>query len=201
MIEPIVIDNFLPELYHKSIYQLLTTHEIPWSFFNYSVSNYSLDYYQIKENQYKEHIQFRHMFTNTEGKQSEYFKYIVPLLLEFEKRTNLKIRNTVRIKSNLLMSQEGTKLQFPHYDDEYNAPDGAIRKTLLYYVNDSDGDTVMYNERYDGKYIDQLSVEKTVSPKKNRAIIFDSNQMHSGCCPEKSVYRIVVNCILECLEI
>ena len=41
----------------------------------------------------------------------------------------------------------------------------------------------------------ELTVQQRVSPKKGRAIIFDSHQIHSGQVPENNDYRIVINCI------
>ena len=37
--EPVVIDDFLPEVYQDSIYNLLTGSEFPWIFHDYSVND------------------------------------------------------------------------------------------------------------------------------------------------------------------
>ena len=62
-------------------------------------------------------------------------------------------------------------------------------KTLLYYVNDSDGDTLFFDN--------DLNITKRVTPKKNRAILFDSNMLHAGANPIKNETRIVINIIFK----
>jgi hypothetical protein len=54
----------------------------------------------------------------------------------------------------------------------------------LYYVNDSDGDTIFYN--------DNGSILKKVSPKKGRIALFDGSIKHSAGQPTKNE-RIVIN--------
>ena len=199
--QPVVIDNFLPPMYEESIFNLVTGSEFPWIFNNYSVSRDPLtNFYHIDE-PYKEHIQFRHIFVYNGVIKSEWFKYLTPLLARFEQVTGKKIKSYYRIKANLLMPQTGITTQQPHVDNmmEYTLDSLEVKErvTLLYYVNDSDGDTVMYNEHYTGEPLGLLTKQQTVSPVKNRAVIFDSNQLHAGCCPKQTDYRMVINIVLE----
>jgi len=48
---------------------------------------------------------------------------------------------------------------------------------VLYYVNDSDGDTVFFNK--------QNEIVKSVSPKKGRVVAFDGSIYHGGGIPKK----------------
>jgi len=200
MEEPIIIDNFLPDVYQKSIFELLTGPEFPWTFHNYSVSNEPLTEYWHIDEPYKEHIQFRHIFADDNTVHSEYFKYVKSLLVAFEIQYGKKIKSFRRLKSNLLLPQKGTTTQQPHVDGMQlinGVRDSIGKKTLLYYVNDSDGETVLYNEYFVDKPIGLLTKQQSVPPKKGRAVIFDSNQLHAGCCPVMSDYRIVLNFVLE----
>ena len=80
----------------------------------------------------------------------------------------------------------GTKvLHPPHVDIE-----GQKNITTIYYVSDSDGETVVYNERERCK---EYTVMETVTPKKNRLIIFDGEQYHTGHSPMKHKNRILIN--------
>jgi hypothetical protein len=194
--EPIVIDDFIPELYQKSIFDLLTGQEFPWTFHNYSVSEYPIEDFYTSEKT-KEHIQLRHVFVNDGIIMSNFFQFIVPLAGEFQKHTGIPNLNIQRIKSNLLIPQEGIKLQPPHTDGVYEetASNSCInRKTLLYYVNDADGDTIFYDKHFTGVYLGKVEPIMRVSPKRGRAVIFDSNHVHSGTCPTED-YRMVVNCV------
>ena len=103
--------------------------------------------------------------------------------LDFEK-VNYQV---YRIKSNLMFNVSGYKKTNyqPIHLDKITEGD----KSLLYYVNDSDGDTLFFDN--------DLNVIKRVSPKKNTAILFDSNILHAGSNPIKSKKRIVINTIFK----
>ena len=67
---------------------------------------------------------------------------------------------------------------------------------VLYYVCDSDGDTIIYNERQknaEGKY----TIRKRVTPKQGRCVIFDGGLYHTACQPINSGIRCIVNYDLE----
>jgi hypothetical protein len=179
---------------------LLTGPEFFWTFNNYSVSQTPLTEYFYTEEPIKEHIQFRHVFTDGYEIKSEQFKYIKSLIVSFEMNTGLKVKKFSRIKANLLMPQKGPTAQQPHVDgigEIDGVPECIGKKTLLYYVNDSDGDTVLYDKYFTKEKIGLVKKIQSVSPKKGRAVIFDSNQVHAGCCPTTSDCRIVVNCVFE----
>jgi len=190
--EPTIIDDFIPIAYQDSILGMLTGHEFPWNIHPYSVSRAPItDYYTDVPT--KDHIQFRHMFMEDDVSHSKFCEYMKPLTMCFENIYG-SIETRQRIKANLLMKQDGPHLQHPHSDI---GGVGTNSKTLLYYVNDSDGDTVLYNEYYYESTIGLLTRQQTISPKKGRAVIFDSHQIHSACCPAISDYRIVINMILS----
>ena len=56
---------------------------------------------------------------------------------------------------------------------------------LIYYVNDSDGDTIFFDENE--------NEIKRVTPKRGRYALFNGNILHAGSNPIKSNYRIIIN--------
>lgn len=71
----------------------------------------------------------------------------------------------------------------------------SYAKTLIYYVNDSDGDTFLFKNRYqDGKHPGKLEVVDRYTPKKGSAVLFDSTQYHASSPPTKGK-RFVINFI------
>ncbi len=71
----------------------------------------------------------------------------------------------------------------------------------MYYVDDSDGDTIILNKKYNGEfqedvYLDNNSIMKRVSPKKGRLVIFDGAHYRTAEQP-KSSKRCVINFNLE----
>lgn len=201
--EPIVIDDFIPKEYQDSIERLLTSSEFSWEFHDYSVvDEYGAfdDLYQMTE-PYQEHIQMRHIFVREDEIKCQNFQYIAPLLDGFMRNTGLSIMGMFRIKSNLLIAQPGVQTQLAHADGMIVEEDGTFssvnKKTLLYYVNDSDGDTIFYDKCLYKDPVGEIKRLTSVSPKKGRAIIFDSNHLHGGSCPKESKYRMVINCIFS----
>jgi hypothetical protein len=77
-------------------------------------------------------------------------------------------------------------------------------RTALFYFNDSDGDTIVYNERFDPDYgpdtnsfykekITHLTQLTAVTPKANRLFIFDGLHYHTGTTPTTVPRRVVMN--------
>jgi hypothetical protein len=161
----------------------------------------SLSPYYHTDEPTKEHLQFRHVFVKENKAVSDFDQYIDCLRIGFQQITGSSINYTDRIKANLLVSDFfGPNLQPPHVDgmvEKDGIYNSVGKKTLLYYVNDSDGDTVLYNEYFTGEPVGKVTVQQTVSPKKGRAIIFDSNQIHSGTCPAINDIRMVINCVFD----
>jgi hypothetical protein len=201
-VDPVIIDDFLPEVYVDSIYKLMGGTEITWGFNKYSTSgDPDLDKFFYAPEPTAEHLQFRHIFIDDNKIKSPHLQYIAPLIACYENHFG-KIKSTQRIKSNLLVPQSGPALQRPHADDMEDASFNSTgyignRKTLLYYVNNSDGETVLYNEHYNGSPVGELTVQQRIKPVKGRAVIFDSNQIHSACLPIDKRYRIVINCVFQ----
>jgi hypothetical protein len=111
-----------------------------------------------------------------------------------QKVTEIKFNHEVRVKYNVLVrNPESTPSNYngPHHD----AVSGAY--SIVYYCNDSDGDTFLFNEFYDGKNPDKLTIAKRISPKKNRCVIFESNRMHASSSPVYSKDRRVINFVID----
>lgn len=97
-----------------------------------------------------------------------------------------------RVKFNLLLKQNfGEHYNQPHIDTP------APTYSMVYYLNDSDGDTVLFNEKYSPEQKDpiKLTVMERITPKKNRAVVFESNRYHASCNPSISENRFVINWI------
>ena len=69
---------------------------------------------------------------------------------------------------------------------------------MLYYVCDSDGDTIIYNE----KMISEkgFTVQKKVTPKQGRVVLFDGALYHTAQQPNHNL-RCVVNYDLRDLSV
>ena len=79
-----------------------------------------------------------------------------------------------------------SEVDSPHVDI-----DNFRHFVVLYYVCDSDGDTIIYNEKQYG--LEKYTEKHRVSPKQGRCVIFDGTQMHTAEQPINSNIRCVVN--------
>lgn len=96
-----------------------------------------------------------------------------------------------RIKHNILLQQKDAPefhYNIPHQDAERGC------YSMVYYLDDSDGDTFLFNEYYEhGKLPEKLTVAHRVSPKRNRAVIFESDRYHASSNPRINKDRFVIN--------
>lgn len=70
---------------------------------------------------------------------------------------------------------------------------------VLYYVNDTDGDTFIFDKFADLDNLksptlneNEANITKRVSPKKGRALVFDGRRYHSSSAPTKNI-RCIIN--------
>ena len=91
----------------------------------------------------------------------------------------------VPLEQRFIKEHNGVHIDLP--EDHY---------ACVYYVNDSDGDTIIYEQnRYDtecGSQNVQLKEHKRVTPKKGRVVIFDGARFHCSSQPRNN-YRCIIN--------
>lgn len=112
------------------------------------------------------------------------------IIRKFTKKHGIEFDGFKRLKLNIMTpTVEGTqKTLYPHID--YNEP----HYIFLYYPSDSDGDTIIYNERHEtGFATPSVTVNKRISPKKGAAFIVDGRHFHSITTPAEHPFRGVVN--------
>jgi hypothetical protein len=97
-----------------------------------------------------------------------------------QEKLNLKTKSILRIKANLMTKQDSNIEESKHTDCEFEN-----YKSLLFYLNDSDGDTLF------------LDTKTKVSPKENRAVLFDSKLNHTSTAPINHKRRVVLNFVVE----
>tara|TARA_R110002012_G_scaffold110962_1_gene255758 strand:- start:1376 stop:1966 length:591 start_codon:yes stop_codon:yes gene_type:complete len=179
----IVIDDFINESYQNDIEMFLLNSEFQWYF--YPTTSDNTDSLNL-DNHY-EGPQFVHIFFDYYLKEnSPHLNKILNVLQGLYEKTNIGEIKLLRVKSNLqLMRSKNTEKNFtkPHKDiDEKHI-------VLLYYVNDNDGKTFLFN--------DDFSIKDTITPKKGRTLIFDGNLIHASSHPISYETRLVINYDLE----
>lgn len=199
MTETQIIENIIPESFQDDIkYELLGSGYFPW-YFNPSTVDSSKQYSYPGIGAMANAIdspQFYHLLVNRETgiSPSPYFNLVKPILYFLEKEVGIKAIEITRIKANLLMQFNSGLggIHHPHIDQEL-----PNTKTLIYYVDDSDGDTYTYNEYFDGTKQSNFTVEKQITPKKGTAVLLDTMRYHSSSLPKETETRCVINIVFK----
>lgn len=173
-----VIDNFIPLQYQKELLDVISSRQFLWTYQPCTIDGY------VPINNDINDVPFLGRRINNN---SELFPLIKPLVYFFMEHTGLNA-SIYRTKINCILPKNDTRKHPPHAD--------ATMKnmhTLLYYVNDSDGETMIFNE-FDDK--NGLTICDTVTPKMGRAVIFPSSQFHCGNNPTVD-RRFSINIVLN----
>lgn len=183
------ITNLIPESYSNFLLNEFENN-VNWMF-TPSASNVGENYDSSDPN-IRDSTQFVHAIHGYNNSMSPLFQSVVPIVWFFEKETGIKIKNILRIKANCLV-RDGT-------DQKYNPPHVDVVEpgyiSLVYYINDSDGDTVLFDKVISQGHNNLTPIER-VTPRKGSLFMFPSNQLHASSCPIHNKQRLVINFILE----
>ena len=191
-----VIDDFISEEYLNQIQSFLTSEKVPWFYQN------NLTFCDDKSPQLASHgFQFNlvtpdnpNVFRDNEVV-GEGVRLLKPLVLSIKDKVNCfaepKVTNILKCRLDFTTYVNKNIRHAPHTDLD----DPHI--TTIFYVMDSDGDTLFYNtpvtdpsannKTYRGRVVER------VSPKANRLIIFNGSIVHTGHSPRKHDIRILLN--------
>ena len=184
----LVFDDIIDLEYQEKIKKVLLSdyeykgYEFPW-YFTQDVTN------PLNSNTQKRSA-FYHGYVVTDddtiGTIDSVFHYLfVPLIdnscskIGKQDVTIIKGRSFLQLPINF----KGEREDLPHVDivgDHF---------VMLYYVCDSDGDTIIYNEQ---EKSNNYTVQKRITPKQGRVVLFDGSYYHTAEQPLNNI-RCVVN--------
>lgn len=181
----IVDDDFLPK---KIVQDLKHLQGVPFLYHKSSCYPNEFDYSLMNARGcVHDHPQFVHVLYSDGKKHSENFEPVVsPILKYFFDKHNISEKTLVRAKVNMTakcFKNSRTTPHVDHYEDH---------SVMIYYANDSDGDTIIYKQKYGEKRL-WLTPYKRVSPKAGRCVFFNGLHYHSASLPKKTDNRCVVN--------
>lgn len=172
-----VLDNVISDKYSMFLFDKMGS--LPWTFVpnlsyghasDYSTAGFSHTFFLHKDYKY-----------NSDGTsiQTPEYNYIIPLLLDAFEKFDLGagVESVFRSRARLTLNREVSCVEDKHID--YNFP----HLVLLYYINNTDGDTVLY----EGDRI----VER-IQPRRRRCVLFDGTITHASSSSTLSP-RIVLN--------
>ena len=129
-----------------------------------------------------------HIASFNKNRISDIHDFGVDILNTFAKKHGIEVKQILRIKANILnKTDKQDHIHPPHVD--MTTP----HMVLLYYVNDSDGDTIIFHQKHSSDQDPVLTVNRSISPKAGSAIMFDGLTYHSSSSPQYTEERIVIN--------
>ena len=193
----IVLDNVVSETYQTFLENEFTGAMIPWYFKKDASYNIGNNQYQDKAAQTTPAC--GNMFFNIDqgGIITAGLHFLtLPLAFEAFNKANIKPGYLLRSRSFLyfpLSEKVRREHDNPHVDSDVS------HLVCLYYVNDSDGDTFIFDKTVNDVHPErdsfngvEFNVVQRVTPKKGRAVIFDGTTYHASSCPSKDI-RCIIN--------
>lgn len=197
MVDVIVIDDVVDLTTQDKIYNSIFSKDTQWTF-SRTVFYDKVMYPEVAEKQKNSLMSF------TKNLIEEYPSYKRDKLFGLYTKPLVNITSiqnifNCRLQFQLPLINEAGKVHgVPHVDGHHSFK----FKVAVYYVNDVDGDTVLFKqttndttpeEVKDGK----LEIDKTISPKKGRLVIFDGDIYHAVGKP-KTDMRCIINYNFKC---
>ena len=182
--EIIVIDNVIAPDYQEQIRSILLgevnygDYEFPW-YYTKDITKSDLPNSQKRP-------AFSHLYVKSYGQVvSEFHDIFLDLITVCCHRLEMTEVNVIQGNSflQLPLTTKRGKVDTPHIDtNEKNF-------VMLYYVCDSDGDTIIYNEKVESE---KYTVKESVTPKQGRVVLFDGGLFHTAEQPISNT-RCIVN--------
>jgi hypothetical protein len=189
-INPIIIENLISEDLQKELIEVLKYN----SYWYLSPLTSAPDIAQDPDDIcIKDGPQMIHELVNHNEASSHLGEVAFIMCENLEHRLNCKIHNVIRIKSNMLYQNEGAEdFYHPPHIDSVN----ANHISVVYYVEDSDGETLVFDKTADVGHLD-LNIKHSFKPVQGTAVAFPSKVFHASKSPVLHDTRVIINFLLE----
>ena len=189
----IEVPDVIPKLYQEQVEAELASDRFVWCFHDEAAHSGG----RFKES----YSGFSHMafLTEVDGRppiQSPVSHMLLPILFMYCDKAGLEYNALLRIRVGLFpKTRIQTKHHNPHVD--FSQP----HHTAVYYVNDSDGDTVVFDQTVNEVPVSQAArfandnkfkIAGRVSPARGKMMGFDGLHYHASMHPMKASKRIAV---------
>jgi hypothetical protein len=183
-----IIENSTTKSHQYDLAQEILGEKFDWYYRGFTSGGECPNFAWIHDENTEECFQFIHVTTS----KSSINPMLTPLLYNIADIVGYKLQ-LQRVKINLMLPNPERKNPIsynrPHVD--HSRPDAM---TAIYYVNDSDGETVIFENDYTGEDPGPLRILKRFTPKAGTLIVFPSKLYHASSSPSKGK-RSVINFI------
>jgi hypothetical protein len=185
-----VIDDFVPQSYQDMAYKHILE-DMSWKYLE-SVSGVE-DYGAALPDGFflspDQDTFYRDIIHPIEGTTDDFAAGIL-LPMAYAAQEHLAFDSTIERIRIAMYHRSSGGIHRPHVDYFYP------HHTMIYYLNDSDGDTLVYDQHVydmDRTYPSSFTLKDRVSPKKGRALFIDGLDYHSSSPPVDHRMRIAIN--------
>jgi hypothetical protein len=183
----LILDNVIDEIDQDNLLAALEDSSFHWT--NNSRTSPEYGNLYADDRTYEAPV-FTHWIMHPTGETSDQTDIMTMILIRLMDHLTSEMQfdrhvNVMRVKANKYEKfdkPDGKEYHTPHIDTEQQ------HAVILYFANDSDGDTVFFNNK-DKPW----EVRQSVSPKKGRIVIFNGLIYHASNNPTQHDTRITVN--------
>jgi len=170
------IENLLSRQHYTFVRSKLDTPGVAWYYAETTANDF--------DTKQAFHSSFSHLvFKKDRGVISELFDSLFPILLSALDRQQKNLKELLRIRVGLITRAPHEIIHAPHKDDT------IPHTTGLYYLNDTDGDTIIYNEEAPSS---NYTIKERLTPKENTWHSFNGAHYHSSSAPTQQEKRITI---------
>lgn len=178
-----VVNNFITPEEQKELYEYVSSNKMPYRIY----PTHIFDENSLLKDKVHAPQQLTHfMYMHGEENSSPHLKIIRPI---FDMLQNWLGEITLfRVKVNVTFPYPGYNRYQPqvaHTDMAYDDGRKVPHQVFLYYINDSDGPTYFFNEKYE--------LTDAIEPRMGRGVLFDGSQLHAGSNPVQYPFRFALN--------
>ncbi len=182
MFNPIERSQLVDREYQNSIHAYLINNDFPW----YFTEDTKTERFNTPD---KSTPSFGSIIYDNGCEHNPHFEFFKPLIAAIESQFNVKITELMRISADFLFN---TKYPLPSMPYKHNAPQRDYQTehfTVCYYVNETDGETVVYRETEAAEK--HYPMHKCM-PEKGKALMFNGLNFYANTCPKVHTKRIVL---------
>ena len=194
-----VIDNFVNSAYYEGIEEnVLANPSFPWGFFCKNRIDNIVD---AGTDTTSRLFGFSHTIFDAGKTTSPFYEFLLPLILQAKAEIGARVLLRARADMTVILGDQLTYK--PHID----MPGHKEHVNMLLYVGDSDGDTIIYKDKYfpsaslaslqlpfvEPKLLETLTEEQRITPKANRLVIFSGEHWHTRQSPKEYNRRVLLN--------
>ena len=187
--KPIIIDDCIGHKFQNLVAGTLFNSNFPWFYQHDITFRRGVNDLPVRNGG------FAHMiYDNIEKIRSEFYSLALPIVLEASEKANIEFGHAGIVRAFMQMPSNHDiedSVNYPHIDII------LPHTVFLYYVNDSDGDTVLYEQTSPETTKEEaqsgnLTEYMRIKPKKGRGVFFNGLQFHASSIPTTNP-RAVIN--------